>query len=316
MNLEHLKVFYTAATKKNFSETAKILHLSQPSVSLQIRQLEDHLNIKLFERTTKKISLTPAGELLFQNADKILKLVNQAEKEIELLSESVHGELLVGASRTIGEHVLPYVLGQYIKEYPQVNIRLRILNSQNIIEHLKNKEINIGFIESMISYPDFVQKPFLEDELVLIAPQNYSHILISDNNFIAPNDLFSLPIILREQGSGTRQVVEEHLRKNNLDPSKLNVILELENTESIKSAVESGMGVSIISKSAIRKELQLKSLKAISIEGITLNRQFYSVYDQDDLSIQSESFLSFITKYFGDSKNKNDYEKLYKNFVV
>ncbi|MDC3412049.1 selenium metabolism-associated LysR family transcriptional regulator [Aquibacillus sp. 3ASR75-11] len=298
MNLEHLKVFYTAATKRNFSETAKILHLSQPSVSLQIRQLEEHLNIKLFERTTKKIALTPAGELLYQYAEKIIRLVHKTEKEIEILSESIHGELHVGASLTVGEHVLPYVLGEYIKEFPNVDIKLKILNSEQIIEHLKNGIINLGFIESMISYPDLTQKPFLEDELVIIAPSSYADILIGENDVIEPNDVFSLPIILREKGSGTRQVVEEHLRKNGMDPDRLNVILELENTESIKSAVESGMGVSIISKSAIRKELKLKTLRAISIEGIKLTRYFYFVYDEMNITLPSESFISFITKYF------------------
>ncbi|MET3699441.1 LysR family transcriptional regulator [Bacillus oleivorans] len=297
MNLEHLKVFYTAANKRNFSETAKMLHLSQPSVSLQIRQLEDYFQCKLFNRTTKKIELTTAGELLYQNASKIIKLVNQTEKEMQWLNESIHGELNVGASKTIGEHVLPYVLGQYVKEFPQVEIKLKILNSEQIIDKLKNGEINIGFIESMISYPDFCQKPFLEDELVIITSSTYSHILIGENDKIAPNDLFSLPIILREKGSGTRQVVEEHLRKNGLDPSQLNIILELENTGAIKSAVESGLGVSIISKAAIRKELQLHTLKAVTIEGIKLTRFFYTVYDENTISLPSESFIDFVQKY-------------------
>lgn len=298
MHLEHLKVFYTAAKQKNFSETAKILHLSQPSVSLQIRQLEESLNVRLFDRTTKKISLTPVGKLLYQHAEKILEMITKTEKEIALLSESIHGDLKIGASLTIGEHVLPYVLGNYLKEYPKVNIKLKILNSEQIIEKLTNEEIHLGFIESMISYPDFTQTPFQEDELVIIASTKYSHILIDGYNQITPNDLFMLPIILREQGSGTRQVIEEHLRNNRLNPENLNIILELENTESIKSAVESGMGISIISKSAIQKELQLETIRAISLQGINMSRFFYSVYDDKKLSLPSESFISFIHTHY------------------
>lgn len=298
MNLEHLKVFYTAAMKKNFSETAKILHLSQPTVSIQIKQLEMSLNVKLFERTTKKIELTPSGELLFKYASKIFPLINQTEKEIALLSESIHGDLKIGASLTIGEHVIPYLLGEYINKFPKVNIKMKILNSEQIIRKLENKEIDLGFIESTISYPDFTQKPFLEDELVIIASPMYSNILINNNDKISPNDLFSLPIILREPGSGTRQVVEEHLQKNNLNPELLNLILELENTESIKSAVESGVGISIISKSAIKKELELNTLRAITIEGINLSRCFYMVFSHNMLNLPSESFMSLIYKHY------------------
>ncbi|WP_099157027.1 selenium metabolism-associated LysR family transcriptional regulator [Virgibacillus ndiopensis] len=312
MNLDHLKVFYTAATTKSFSETAKILHLSQPSVSQQVRKLEEYLNIKLFTRTTKKISLTPAGELLYKNTETILNLVHHTEREINLLSETIHGELMVGASLTIGQHILPYVLGQYIKAYPKVDIHLKILNSEHIVEHLKSGEINLGFIESMISYPELSQKPFMEDELVLTSSTNYSHIQISESNSISPNDLFSLPIILREKGSGTRQVVEEYLIKSGLDPNKLNVILELENTESIKSAVESGIGVTILSKSAIRKELQLNTLKPITIEGIKLIRKFYTVFIENTISLPSESFLSFITNYFSLHKQGNDHARKHK----
>lgn len=309
LNFEQLKIFYTAAMEKNFSETAKVLHMSQPSVSLQIRQLENVLGTQLFNRTTKNVYLTPAGEVLFRSAKTILKQVNDAYKEIQQLSESIQGSLIIGASLTIGEHILPYLFGDFIKRYPNINLVLKIYNSQEIMNKLNAEEIHIGFIESMISYPKFIQKSFLEDELVIISSYQNSHIP-DVNNFITIDQLFSLPIILREVGSGTRQVIEESMRRNNLNPAQLNVILELENTESIKSAVESGMGISIISKAAVQKELTLKTLNRLFIKELNLNRSLYSIYDSNNLTLQGEVFLSFVSEFFENYKGVTITDKI------
>lgn len=291
-----------AAIKKNFSETAKALHMSQPSVSLQIRQLEESLGTKLFNRTTKKVYLTPAGELLSKSAKIILKQVNDTKKELQQLEQSIHGNLIIGASLTIGEYILPYLFGEFKRKYPNVNIILKIYNSQQITEKLNDEEINLGFIESMISYPEFVQEAFLEDELIVISAENIPNETDS-NKDIHIDQLFSLPLILREEGSGTRQVIEESLRKYNLNPSMLNVILELENTESIKSAVESGMGISIISKVAVQKELTLKTLKTFTIKDINLKRSLYYIYNDTNLSLPSQVFLEFISEFYNNQQS-------------
>jgi LysR family transcriptional regulator, transcriptional activator of the cysJI operon len=293
-----------ASTKKNFSETAKALHMSQPSVSLQIRQLEESLDTKLFNRTTKKVYLTPAGELLAKSAEMILKQVNETKKELQLLEQSIHGNLIIGASLTIGEYILPYLFGAFKRKYPNVNIILKIYNSQQIAEKLNDEEINLGFIESMISYPEFVQEAFLEDELRVISSDTIPGEV---DHEISLNQLFSLPLILREEGSGTRQVIEESLRKYNLNPAKLNVILELENTESIKSAVESGMGISIISKVAVQKELTLQTLKSYTIKDIDLKRSLFYIYNDTNLSLPSQVFLEFVSEFY---QNSNQLLKL------
>jgi LysR family transcriptional regulator, transcriptional activator of the cysJI operon len=298
LNLEHLKVFYTAAKKKSFSETAKILHMSQPNISLQIRQLEESLNIKLFKRTTRKIDLTPAGHLLFHSAERIFDLIHEAKKEITILADSTHGVLNIGASMTIGEHILPYVLGSYRKEYPNVQIIMEICNSEQVIEKLVNEEIQLAFVQSMITYPKFRQRPFFEDELIIIAAQDFEHPITDLNDRIHIDSIFSLPLILRESGSGTRLVIDNYLKRNHYDPDKLNVILELENTQSIKSAVESGMGISIISKASVQHELRLKTLKQLTIKDMNLKRDFYSVYDEKKLNPASESFLNFIHHFY------------------
>lgn len=288
-----MKVFYTVAMKRNFSQSAKNLHLSQPSVSSQIKQLENSLGVLLFNRSTKKVNLTNEGKLLFRNAEQILKLVNQTKNEITLLSEKMNGDLEIGASLTIAEHILPKLLGLYKQQFPQVNVHLKVFNSEIIVKKLLNEEINLGFIESMVSYSNLNQSIFMNDELVLISSLLFWHRYIGSKDQILPKELFSLPIILRERGSGTRQVIEEKLIQNQLNPENLNVILELESTESIKSAVESGLGVSIVSKSAISKELKLNTLKYLTISGIRLDRYFFSVYQERNISAVSESFLTY-----------------------
>ncbi|UFJ38929.1 LysR family transcriptional regulator [Brevibacillus humidisoli] len=302
MNLDQLKVFHVAALKKNFSETGKILHLSQPSISLQIQQLEASLNTKLFERTTKTIRLTDSGKLLFDYAEQIIHLVEKAKKDLALLEGSIHGDLHIGASLTIGEHLLPYLLGRFKREYPKVHLLMKIDNSHEIVEQLKNGTIHLGFIEAPIAHPDLVQHPLMEDELVLICSAREPHPLIGHRDSIAAHELFSLPFIMRERGSGTRQVMEESLRSNRLDPDKLRIELELANTESIKAAVESGMGVSILSQSAIGKELQLNTLRKVNIQGIKLRRSFNVLYEKNRvLSLPSEAFLHYILGYFAGS---------------
>ncbi|SFM15312.1 selenium metabolism-associated LysR family transcriptional regulator [Salibacterium qingdaonense] len=298
MNLEHLKAFYILANNQNFSETAKILHLAQPTVSLQIKNLENALDATLFERTTKSVKLTPSGDVLYKYADQIFSLVSQTERELDLLSDTIHGDLKIGASLTIGEHILPYVLGRFRKEFPNVQLYLKVYNSEQIMEHLANDEIDLGFIESTKTYPDYQQLAFLEDELVVTASGSASSPIPSHVQSIAPEELFEFPIIMREPGSGTREVVENHLENNGLEPKKLDVIMELEHTESIKSVVESDLGIMIISRNAIKKELELGTLREIPINGIRLRRFFHAVYKKDKLTLPGESFLTFIQNHY------------------
>lgn len=291
MNIDYLKVFYVAANNKSFSQTAKELHLSQSSVSLQIKQLEEKWDCRLFERTTKKMSLTPSGKILYSKVTKLLSLINETSNELQELKGIVHGDLKVGASLTIGEHILPFILAGFNSLYPKVNMFLKVYNSEQIVEKLYNHEINLGFIESMLSYPALKQIPFAKDELIIVAPplQKYTQSLK-----ITIDELLLMPFINRESGSGTRQVMEDTLRKNHVDPAKLKIIIELEHTEAIKSAVEAGIGISIISKSAVIKELELQTLQQIKIDGLHLYRNFYMIYHEEALQQTSKKLLEFV----------------------
>ncbi|KKK39879.1 hypothetical protein WQ57_00940 [Mesobacillus campisalis] len=295
MNLDYLKVFYVAANNKSFSQTAKDLHLSQSSVSLQIKYLEEKWDCQLFERTTKKISLTPAGEILYKQVKKMLALMNETTNVLQELKEAVHGDLKVGASLTIGEHLLPFILAEFNQLFPLVNIQFNIFNSDHIVEKLKNQEINLGFIESMLSYPHVKQIPFTEDELIVVASTAH-HTAVPDQ--ISIEQLLKFPFIIREKGSGTRQVMEDVLRKNHLDPSTLKVVIELKHTEAIKSAVEAGLGISILSKSAVKKELELKTLRYIEIANVRLLRSFYMVYDHESLQLPSKKLIELMERKY------------------
>lgn len=293
MNLEHLKVFHLAATKKNFSETAKILHLSQPSVSLQIKHLEDYLNTSLFVRNTKKMELTDAGRVLFHYANQIIQMVNTAEKELSLLSETIHGELHLGASLTIGEYLLPHHLGDFLKKYPHVHVSLKVDNSHQIVEKLLNGEIDLGFIEVTIPHKQLDSIPFLEDELVIISQAKDPL-----KEKIEPEQLMGLPIVMREKGSGTRQVLESNLLKKQLNPDNLNIVMELENTESIKSAVQSGLGVAILSQTTIHKETELGIFQQTRITGLPLTRHFYLLNKKDVLSPAADAYKELFLRAF------------------
>ncbi|ARK29780.1 selenium metabolism-associated LysR family transcriptional regulator [Halalkalibacter krulwichiae] len=292
MNYEQLKTFVTVAEKKNFSESAKALYLSQPTITSHIKSLERQLNTSLFERTTKQVELTPAANILNKYAKEIIKLSESAEKEISKLLGEIHGYMCLASSLTIGEHILPQLLGEFKEHFPLVDMKVEITNTEKILGKIKNHVIDIGMIEAPIEDPDLILEPFMEDELVLITRSDF---FPEEKVDITLEELVTLPFVLREKGSGTRAVMHQHLTKNGLKPDELNIVLELGSTESVKVAVEAGIGTSIISKSSIKKELQLKSLKAYPIRDLILSRFFYLVYHRDSvLKAPTEAFMNVV----------------------
>jgi DNA-binding transcriptional LysR family regulator len=278
MNYDKLRTFITVAEKKSFSEAAKVLFLSQPTITSQIKSLEEHLKTTLFERTTKQVKLTQSAKILYKYAKEIIKLIENAEKEIMSMSDKVYGDLLVACSLTIGENILPQVLGTFKVEFPLIQVSIDITNTTQILTKIKDRLYDIGLIEAPVEDPEVILEPFLEDELVLIAGPDYFE---KDKISIHVDELLEYPLILRERGSGTRTVMNQHLFKAGVNPEQLNIYLELGSTEAVKSAVEAGLGISIISKSAIKKELKLGILETLPIRDITLSRYFYIVYHRD-----------------------------------
>lgn len=289
MNYDRLKTFIAVAEKKSFSEAAKILYVTQPTITSQVKALEEELNTKLFERTTKKVEMTQSAHILLKYVREIVRLTDSAQKEILQNENTVDGNLSIGCSLTIGEYILPEFLRKFIDSYPLVQLSVKIANSSEVVAKLKDQLIDVGLIETPIEDPQIVLEPILEDELILIAAPNY----FSANEVnISLDQLKKLPLIVREEGSGTRAVVDNYLTQSRLSVDDLNIVMELGSTESIKAAVESGLGVSIISKSAIKKEERLKLLKTYPIDDISFYRSFYIASRKDHiLTSTTELFL-------------------------
>jgi DNA-binding transcriptional LysR family regulator len=294
VNYEKLRTFITVSEKKSFSEAARVLFLSQPTITSHIKSLEEHLKTTLFERSTKQVELTQSARVLYKYAKDIIKLIENAEKEVISMSDTVYGDLLVACSLTIGENILPQVLGAFKIDFPLIQVSIDITNTNQILTKIKDRVYDIGLIEAPVEDPDVILEPFLEDELVLIASPNYFE---KDKISLYVEELLEHPLILRERGSGTRTVMNQHLLKAGVNPEQLQIYLELGSTEAVKSAVEAGLGISIISKSAIKKELKLGILETFPIKDITFSRYFYIVYHRDAiLKSTVEVFLKQVKK--------------------
>jgi len=290
-----LRTFYTLSNEKSFSSTANILCLSQPAVSHQIRILEEALETRLFDRIKGEVSLTPAGEILFKYARDILNLYQKAEKEIADLTQTSYGRLVIGASTTIGQYLLPTILGRFKGLYPKFEIFLTNANTKEITSQLLNNLIDLGLVEGPVSHKDILVKKFIEDELVVIASPKHRW---QEEKEIEQDEFTKEPIIFREKGSGTRKVIEEILKKAKINFSDLNIQMELGSSEAIKSAVEAGLGIGIISQWAVLKEKKLNSLKILRIKGLRFKRDFTIILKHGYFRTKPmEQFLNFLNNH-------------------
>ena len=290
---DSMRVFITVADKKNFSKAAKALSLTQPAVSFQIQTLEQYYQTMLFDRVNRHVKLTSAGELLLDYAVHMNNLQAELERNMQQLTGHVKGELLVGASTTIGEYILPYVVGAFKQEYPDVNATIQIMNTNDIAENVNNKSFDLGIIEGPVELTENMESiAFLEDELVLAIPSNHP---FATKESITLEELKTLPYITREPGSGSRLIFEQALIDADFDIEDLNIVMELGSTTSIKSAIMGGLGISTISKWAIQDLVRTGKVVALNIEGLTLTRNFNILLNNE--KFQSEAtgkFLDFL----------------------
>lgn len=271
---------------------AHSLRMTQPAVTMQVQALEEYFGTKLFNRSTKKVELSEAGKALFPYAKRSIELMQEAKVEMSRFAQKLKGELQLGASLTFGEYILPRILGPFSSEHPHVSVSMKVMNTTQIVDEILNHQLTFGIVESLIHHPDVTTEAVLDDELKLILPPN--HPLLAQNS-ITLDDVLGFPLILREQGSGTRQVIEESMLSKGIDLDELNIAMELGSTGAVKSAVESGLGVSIISQSAIKHELALGLLHARDIEGCKFVRSFYAVYLKSSLlPLSAVVFLTFL----------------------
>jgi DNA-binding transcriptional LysR family regulator len=274
----------------SFTKAAETLHMTQPAVTFQIRQLEEYFNTRLFDRTHNRISLTAAGERVFEYADKIISLYAEMDNRVRELTGDVSGILIIGASTTIAEYVLPSLLGKFKEQHPGINIRLKISNSDGIVHMVEDNLVDVGIVESPITNKNLAVEVCWHDMLVFICLPDHP---LARKQTITVQDLMGLPFVAREEGSGTREFICDYMTKNNMQLHDLNVNLEVGNPEAVKSAVEARLGVSIVSQATIVKELKLGTLAARPLDP-PLERPFSIVYQRQKFRLHAVvEFMKF-----------------------
>lgn len=301
-----LKVFSTVAETKSFSKASEIIHLTQPAVSLQIQALEEIYETKLFDRSSSFINLTPAGEILYKYAKDILSLYAEAEKEIGKITGLIKGSITVGASTTIGNYILPSVIADFRKNHPKIKINVFIGNTKRIVDLLNSGILDLGIVEGETSRHKIKVEQLITDELIFIIPPLHHW---AKKKTVPILEITKEPFILREEGSGTRQMIEKYLSSHGINMSDMRVSLVLGSTESIKDAVENSMGISIVSKWAARKEVKYGSLKVITPKEEKILRNFSLILPKNAVQSHAvDDFLSYLKLYPYDNlliENKN-----------
>lgn len=289
INLNQIKVFHAVAQQQSFTRAAQALFLTQPGISKHIKDLEEYYGTRLFDRIGKKVVLTQAGELLYAAAEKIFRLVEHAKEEIDDLKGLQAGDLRIGASVTIGIYLLPAILEKFKRLYPGTRVALDIDLNRKVIGQVLDNSADIGLLGAPAEDDRLVMTPFHKDSLVVIAPGNKAW---AKREGISPDDLAGETFILSRRGSGTRAIIEERL---NAAGVVLRDKMEFGNTEAIKKAVEAGLGISIVSKTAVDREVQLGLLASIPLTGINMERDLYLVYRKDKyISTLIKTFLEFV----------------------
>ncbi len=285
-----LNVFVSVAHHLNFTRAASELHISQPAISRHIQELESTYKTQLFERSGNKVKLTIPGEILLRYAETILETYRNLQLEMNLLTGNFSGELRIGASTTIAQYILPPIIAKFIAKFPDVKLTVTSGNTEQIEQMLEKYEIDIGLVEGVHRKLSLKYTAFQKDELVLITGAGNK---IGDE--ISLDDLITLPLVLRETGSGTLEVIEQELVRHNKKISQMNILLQLGSTESIKLFIENSPSVfAIVSISAVTKELLRNTFKVVEISGFELKREFAYVISHGSHSEIQERFMRFL----------------------
>ena len=291
-----LQVFHAVAKHLSFTRAADALFMTQPAVTFQIKQLEEQYSTRLFERRHGSISLTPAGELVLSYAERILALSDEMETRLSEMTGEMRGPLLVGASTTIAEFMLPRVLGEFNALYPQVRARLIVANSESIESRVAEHTLDVGLIEMPAKLGGLTSQVCCEDELRVICAPDYP---LAGLKSVTPKALVDYEFISREPGSGTREITDAYFLGHKIAPDRLKMQMELGSPEALKGVVSTGLGFAIVSRAVVEKETLLGELVAIPLKP-PLTRSLYLVFPQG--RFQSRLTVTFIE--FAKSKLK------------
>ncbi|MGA1869288.1 MAG: selenium metabolism-associated LysR family transcriptional regulator [bacterium] len=295
MTLEQLKSFITIAELKSFSYAAKRVNLTQPSISSQIISLEQELGTKLFDRNRKETMLTKSGTILLRYAYMIINLEKEARLAIDDLLDMRRGEIKLGASNIPGSYIVPPLIQKFTHENQYVKIISHVGDSQSIANEVENGIIDLGVIGSRIKRKQLTFYDFIQDTMVLVLN---AHHPLAKRSSITVKEFQRLPFIVREEGSGSRKVVEDILNDNGIRVDSLNIVAQLGNTEAIKQGIKLNLGVSILSQCAICDEVVHGLMNYVSIEGLIFKRKFYIIMHKVKSSLPLVNFFKdFLLDY-------------------
>jgi len=290
-----LKVFQTVAHKLSFTKAAQELFITQPAVTKHIKELEDQLCCALFTRNGNSISLTPAGNIVLKHAEQIFKIYASLENEIGELQHAGGGTIHIGASTTLAEYVLPKILALFKAAHPSIHFTFLIGNSELIESQVIAGKIDLAIVEGASNHPQLMYEPFVKDEIVMVV-NNKSK--LAQKWEIKPAQLTTIPLILRETGSGTLDVIYKALNNFNISPKDLKIEIRLGSTESIKQYLSHTESAAFLSLLSITKELQRKELSVIDVKGLDIYRTFQFIQLQGNTSKTAQLFKRFcITHY-------------------
>ncbi len=289
-----LQVFHAVAKRLNFTKAAEELFITQPAVTKHIREIENHFKLKLFERNGTKIRLTTAGETLLAHTEELFAVYRNLEFEMNNLSQRHSGKLRIGASTTVAQYVLPPVLASFHQKFTDIKVSLTINNTEQIEQALENKTIDLAIIEGQSKNTLFKYTEFIKDELVLVANANHP---LSKKQAIKPEDLLKIPLLVREPGSGTLEVLAHALKPLGIKISQLKKEMQLGSTESMKLYLLNSNAMAFLSIYSILKELRNKDCCIIDVKGLNIERNFYFIRQHGQAEALPDLFMKFARHY-------------------
>jgi DNA-binding transcriptional LysR family regulator len=292
IDLRKLEIFLKVYETQSFSKASNLLHLAQPTITLHIKDLEEELGINLLDRHTRKVVPNKAGKVVYKYGKEIINLVKQMQKELQFFKDENIGLVEIGGSTIPGQYILPKIIKSFKEKYPQISIFLKVGDSKEVFEKVLSGEFDLGMVGAIYKNKNLIYKACYEDNIVLIAPPDF------EKEEITLEELYEIPLIKREEGSGTWKNVIEVLQKKGFDILRLKIIGEMGSTEAIKEAVKAGLGCGFVSSLSIEIEKSLNLIKVIKIKNVFIKRHFYLIYPRMKKLIPAEErFLDFIKNF-------------------
>jgi len=292
MDLWQLQIFCKVVDLKSFSRAGRAVHLSQPTVSSHIKDLEDHFGCRLIDRLSKEALPTQAGHLLYRYAKRMITLRDEADSAMAEFMGQVKGSLKLGGSTIPGAFVLPAIIGAFIARFPKVNVNLTIADTRRIIEAILCGDLEMGVVGAVSTHKSILQTRLIDDEMCLVVATGHRW---SGKKRLATKQLFTEPFIIREPGSGTLKSIQTSFSEAGLNFNELNVVARIGSTEAIRQGIKNGMGVSILSAIAVSDDVAAGTLKTLAIDGLNLKRAFYLTHhSQRSISPLTQAFIDFI----------------------